>query len=699
MTSHKIMLLMLLALGIFSAFNVADYLYPEETNATVAYTNFTLEGTDYSIVKIANVDNFLLADDAPITDSAEMETILHSYYIKTYYPSDDDITELRDLIKTFNDSRNDGYDFKNKEEYSCRDEVLLSNGKITVSGEPVICRDNESCTKNAMLLFSVYGEGLGLGSATAIITPLMEFTPSSLRMDDLLANYTTMLDNMSQENVVSTLAYMEDTSGELETLSKKIEGTIFRTPRLNDSADRKACQLKCWAICPSFDLDQDAAQQIKEKATDLHSNLGPLSDYSAVAATIASNTATRMEQVKASNTATYYSDMFKPLNRTGQAAIGYATETLVHVQNKSLSQKLDDLKSLYVTIPEDIQARNFATMDADINQYKQLSADITNMSDSLITRYNATRDAKNTENSLMLVLQSKDLDSVSMKSLQLLQNQTDDLNAQFRDGLTLAQLQALEGNYSALTAKAQGLLKSESDTPASQVLLLFRGFARRVNTGIATVVEKTDMMPRESVPTSAALGGFSVLVFLSFASMALLLFLHIFSTTRFIIPRTGHILGAAFLVLLLLIFTFTAFMYLFLGKTATDASLPEFLADFSSKSSSSIVVDLRNASFADANAMTSCASSLADSFAKSNRDWTIYTLTDGKCAMDRKSGESSNSTVEECITAADADQSAFMLGYSETNQPPRFSIIYDNKAEILANTEYYDSCPLVALFS
>ena len=699
MTSHKIVFLAVLLCGLLSAFEVSDYLYSEETNVSVAYANFTLDGTDYSIVKLNGVDTFLLEDDVPLSDQADIESILHAYYMKTYYPSEDDIDGLRALIKQFNDSRNNGYDFKNKEEYSCRDEVLLSNGKITVSGQPVICKDNESCTKNAMLLFSVYGEGLGLGSASAIITPLMEFTPNSLLMDELLANYTKRLDDMGPENVLDTVSYIKDTSGQLEGLSKKIEGTIFRTPRLNDTADRKACQLKCWAICPSFDLDQDAAKGIKSKAEDIYSNLGPLNDYATVAETLYTNTATRMERVKTDNTVLYYSDLFGPINRSGSAAINYTGETLTHVQNRSLGQKLDDLKSLHVTIPEDISSKTFDNLETDINQYKLLTVTVNNMSDELMAVYNSARDAKNTENSLMLVLQSKDLDAVSMKSLELLQNQTDDLNAQFRDGLTLAQLEALTANYTVLTAKAQDLLKSESDTPASRVLLLFRGFARRVNTGIAAVVEKTDLMPRESVPSSAALSGFSALVFLSFASMAVLLFLYIFSTARFTIPRTGHILGMTLLVLLIFILTFSVFMYLFLGKTATDASFPEFLADFSSRNSSSIVVDLRNASFSDAGAMSGCASSLASSFEAKNRSWTIYTLTADKCAMTNMSGDSSNSTVDACLAAADKDQSDFVLGYSETNEPPRFSIIYDSKAVILANTEYYDSCPLVALFS
>ncbi|MEW6036238.1 MAG: hypothetical protein AB1529_06505 [Candidatus Micrarchaeota archaeon] len=700
MTSQKSVVCLLLLLGVLYSFNVTDYLYPEESNASISYTNFTLNGTAYSIVNIGGQDAFLLRNGAPVSNRTEIDSLLYSYYIRTYYPSQDELDELSSLIKQFNDSRNDGYDFKGKEEYVCRDDVLLSNGKITVSGQPVRCTDNESCTRNAMLLFSVYGQGLNLGSPTVLFQPLYDFTPSSLKMDALLANYSTRLDNLNESNLVETLTYISDTSGELETLSDKIESTIFRTPRLNDTEDRAACQYKCWAICPSFDLDQGAAEDLQGLAEDLVDKIGPLSGYQGMSSEIYNQTLARLEHVKSENMETYYSDVFRPLNSSASSAIGTAEEALTHVQNKTLSGRLDDLKSLHTTIPEDITGHNFTNLDLDIGQYQNLTAQVNEGAGFLLSEYNQTVEAKNGANALILVLQSKDLDPVSLKSLELLQNKSSDLDAQFRDGLTLAQLQALEANYSDIADEAEELLQSESETPSTRVLLLFRGFARRVNTGIAHVAEKTDIVPAAEIPDSPLnLGLFSLLVFLSFSSMALLLFLYVFATGKFTIPKTTHILGAAFLSLVMLIFVFSALMYLFLGKTSTDATLPEFLSDFDSKNNTSILVDLRNASFEDAQAMRSCASTLAGSFGERNKTWTMLMLTPTTCTLTSSGGANTSLAASDCQTAADEADSSFVLGYSERNAPPRFSVIYQNRAEIRANLDYYESCPLVALFS
>lgn len=700
MTSHKAVACLLLLIGLFSAFNLADYLLPEEANASVTYTNFTQNGAAYSLIKINGADTFLLKNNEVMSDKPQLDSALYTYYTRSYYPNETELDSLKASIKQFNDSRNNGYDYKNKEEYICRDDVLLSNGKITVSGQVVRCSDNASCTKNAMLLFSVYGQGLGLGSPTVIIGPLTDFTPSSLRMDELLANYTSRLDAMDETNVAETISYIKDTSGELQNLSLKIEKTIFRTPRLNDTADRADCNLKCWGICPSMDLDQAAAEAIKSKASALATKLAPLSTFQATSEVLYNRTMTRLEHTRVSNMATYYRDLFAPINQTGSDSISLATEALSHVQNRTLMEKLDSLRSLHSTIPEDISSHDFTNLDADIAEYSRLSAETAQGSEFLMNEYNETLEAKNLENSLLIILQSKDLDPVSSRTLELIENETMDLDAQFHDGLTLAQLNELESNYTVLKDAEQQLLQAESDTPATRVLLLFRGFARRVNTGIANMAENTEFVQRTEIPDSpTTLGLFSLLVFLSFSSIAMLVFLYIFSTNRFTVPKTGHILLASFFTLIVLLFIFSMMMFLYLGKTSTDATLPEFISDLNSRDATSIVVDLRDASFADAQAMGSCAGLLANSFEDKNKTWTMYRITPNTCTKTDSAGMNASLTSSECLEMAENASSSFVLGYSQKSEPPRFSVIYQNRAEINANLDYYESCPLVALFS
>lgn len=698
MTSLRFAAFLLLLVGFAFSLNVSDYLFANETNATINYTNFTVNGTSYSLVKINGAETFLLKGGNIVSDKPELSSVLYSYFSRLYYPNKTELDELKSLIDIFNKSRNDGYDFKGKEEYVCRDDILLSNGKITVSGEPVRCVDNETCEKNAMLLYSVYGEGLGLGSPSVILDPLMQFTPYSLEIDRLLSNYSQRLATANESNIADTLRYIKNTSVNLKNLSLKIESTIFRTPRLNDTADRKACEFKCWAICPSFDLNQSAADQIVLKSGQLADKVVPLTDFTSLSNNVYNRTVTRQDHLKKENQAKFYEDALSPLNETGAEAIALGEEAVARISNTSLSARLDSLKSLHETIPDDLSKRIFTTMDADIETYKSLQDEVSGRSLILLTQYNSTRDAKNTANSLILVLESKDLDPVSRKSMLVLENETEDLDAQFRDGLTMEESAALETEYGKISERAQDLLKSESDTPATRVLLLFRGFARNVNSGIAQVAEQTDTPPAE-IPGGPVIFLFSLLVFLSSASLLILLFLYVFATVRFTVPQTGHILAAALILLVSLLLALSVFTYLFLGRTSNDATLPEFLSDLNSKQNVSVVVDLRNASFADAAAMKSCGSTLAGSLEEKNKTPSIFTLTQNTCTLSYLNGTNRSLSSSECLKDIRDSESSFVLSYSQANQPPRFSVIYQSKAEIRANLDYYESCPLMALFT
>ncbi|MFH1520607.1 MAG: hypothetical protein ABID61_03110 [Candidatus Micrarchaeota archaeon] len=699
MTSLKSVALLLLLSGLIFAFNLSPYFFADEANVTVTYSNFSLDDDNYSIVQFDGVDTFLLKNNNMITEEAEINSAIYTHYMKTYYPTQDEIDDLLQTIKKFNDSRNDGYDFKNKEEYICRDDILLSNGKISVFGQPVRCLDNESCMKNAMLLFSVYGEGLGLGSPTTLMDPLFQFTPSSIKMDLFVANYTDKLTNLDEDSLVDTLNYIKTTSTELKPLSEKIEYSIFRTPKLNDTADRAACQFKCMAICPSIDIDQGAADDVVSKSTALVTKVAPLQNFNSSAIAIYDETQSRIEYATNTAIAENYTKIFKSFNQSANDTITLAKETISHVLDPVLSQKLASLQSLHTSIPLRISQRNFTTLDSDIIQYKNLTIVVSNMTDVAMDQYTRTLNAKNIENSVIMVLETKDLDPITLSSLNVLINQTYDLNAQFRDGLTIDELVLLEGNYTDLTLRAQNLLQNEQDSPSKKAVSMFRGFARRVNVGIASLADNTNFINRAEIPDNPwVLAIFSLVTFLSFTSLVLLAFLYLFAVNNFRVPKTNHLLAAALLSVLVLLFLFSTFMFVFLGKTSSSATLTEFMADFEPKESAVIMVDLRNVTLSDAEAMQTCAEKLADSLGSKNKTWTIYTVTPSTCTIANGSNTSTAATSLQCINNTANSPSSFILGHSDTSNSIRLSIIYKNSAEITANKQYYTSCPLVSMF-
>jgi len=724
MTSLKTVVLLLLSLGLLpslvsAAFSVSDYFYPDETEVTVEYQNFTLDDSSYSIITFDGKEAFLLENDQVVTEQSRLDTILHDYYMETYYPSDDELESLKELVLRFNKSRNDGYDYKNKEEYTCRDDAFY-NGKLSlfgtrsqleVYGTPVSCtdsscttklecRNNVSCTRLALLLVGQYCEPASLCSGTDALNYLTSFSLASYGMDEIITNITTRLDDMTESNVADTIRYIKTNAPILKNYSLNIENTLFRRPRLNDSADRKACQGKCFGFCPSMELDQESLDTLKEEADELYTETSSLSKYIDVSTAIRTNTAARMEGHRIANLTAQYWAKFEPINASGKEAIALGADTITHVRNTTLSRKLDTLRSLHVTIPVDIEAHNFTTVDADLVTYQALITEVKNISAGLIEIYNRTHSAKKTAHAMIFIIETKDLDPVSLKTLGFLKNETEDVDASFQEGLMLSQLGELEEKYNNITARAKELFKSGADIPASRAMTLFRGFARRLNTGLANAAVELGVIPKQEIPQGVLpLGTFSALIFIAFASVLFLFFLSLLSLFRFIIPKTTHILVSAFLCMVVLLLGFSTFTYLLLDKTATDATLPEFLADLEFHNSTAIMVDLRGGSLSDATMMRSCAFALADSIATKNKSWAVYAVSDSQCTTTNSNGVNITTTAADCVSTVNRADSAFVLAYSQVNEAPKFAVVYQNRADMRGNVDYYESCPFATLFS
>jgi hypothetical protein len=386
------------------------------------------------------------------------------------------------------------------------------------------------------------------------------------------------------------------------------------------------------------------------------------------------------------------------LNETSIETITAATDILTHVVNPTLTYKLSQLQALHESIPDSIEQKNFTNLSDDIETYETLISEISNLTNTSYDQYNRTLTAKNNENLLILVLETKDLDPITVSSLEILKAQSDDLNVQFRDGLTIDELAALEGNYTELSEQAQELLQNEGETPSKKAASMFRGLARRINVGIANFVDTNGLIPRSELSeNSLALGAFSLITFLSSASFVILFFVYLFALDNFVVPKTSQIIAVALFSLLVILFLFSGFLFIFLDKTSTDATFTEFLSDFSSKDSAAIVVDLRNTTISDATAMQGCANKFANTLSGQNKTWTIYSLGSSTCTIYEQSGTNSTANIADCETSAADSDSSFIFSYSDIDSLT-FSIIYENKAEISADKNYYDSCPLTVMF-
>jgi hypothetical protein len=236
------------------------------------------------------------------------------------------------------------------------------------------------------------------------------------------------------------------------------------------------------------------------------------------------------------------------------------------------------------------------------------------------------------------------------------------------------------------------------------MFLSFRSFARRVNDGLATFVESSEIMDPKEVTENKALtfGGFSFITLLSIGAICLLVFLAIIFRNNLLGTSIRYILIFLFVSAIFSITAFSVFLFFYLDRTSTDADVEEFLIDLDTKDSVGILVDLTSAPFDAKNSMTSCASILADTYAAKNKTTTFYQLDSFGCSVSKLSNETNTSStlsISNCLEALENQNSSIILNYSSTLEKPKFSIIYTSKADIAADSSYYNSCPLKFIFS
>ncbi len=699
MSSQTFVFLLLILTGLFFAFPVGDYLYKNETASSVSYLNFTLDDHGYSIVKVAGVESFLLKDGSPMTNSSDISDVLHEYYVKTYYPTSTELDNLRGLITRFNDSRNNGYDYKNKEEYFCRNEVLYANGKISISGKPITCTNETTCQKNAMILYSIYSEGWGLGSITQIFQPLKDFALSSFAMDAILANYTARLDALNDSNAWATMDYIKNNTDALKAYSLKVEATPFRIPRLNDSKDKTACTRVCWGACPSLDLDQAALDSIKSTSTALSAKVAPLNGFQITQTRLSTQTIARLAHASNESTAASFLYRFNALNASGVLAIVSANATLTHVSNSSLSEGNARLTYLQTSIPAEIAARNFTATESKLREYAALSPYLSNLSVVLSKEFDDTKKAKDTNSAYLTELETKDLDPASSASFTLIKNRTADLDLRFRDGLTSAQLGILKSNYSGLSTRSQALLRSDNDQPAAKSVVLLNSMAKHVNAELANFSATSKIIDTSQFETNPTMtfGSISVIVFVGFSSLALLVFLYLMVSMRAEGSRGKKVLTSAFVCGIVFILVFSIFTFVLLNKTAHSATLSDFKSDLGTKTEAAVFVDLRAAPYDVGNNMALCGRQLSDALAAKNLSTSLYVISSSACDSPR-ANLSLNRT--DCLARMENSTggSSFRLSFTNQTEPLKLSIIYRSVAEINGNADYYRSCPIVSVF-
>jgi len=368
------------------------------------------------------------------------------------------------------------------------------------------------------------------------------------------------------------------------------------------------------------------------------------------------------------------------------------------VANTSFSMKVDRLSELRMSIRADIDTMQFDGLEEDIDEYEDLVESVNESAHGLYAIYNETMIAKQSAERVLFEVGTKDLGPVELEKYEELKLEMDELSDDFGTGLTPAAYEEMEENYSEITTDALAILGSTESHGVSKAMVYFRGFARKVNTGLADFATNTNITNVEEIPENkyVTFGGFSLLVFLCLSSILLLWFLYLVKVHNY--SRIKYVVASAFILGILVVGLFSVFLFVFMQKTSMDATMDEFLVDFDDRETIALIIDQSTATSSETSAMMSCASDITTSIEENNKTVTLYYLLAGG-GCNKVVGSSQTALGEEaCLSDINGMDSAIYLIPSGTVEEPHLYTTYFSKAEIYGTSDYYASCPLSSIF-
>lgn len=696
-----VLVVMLLAVSTSFSFDASEYLYYSEDSMDIQKESFRLNNSDYKIITISTEKAFLSKNGALVKGNKEIYSTIYNYYKVKYYPNNTELNEVKTLLTNYNKSRNDGEkkSWAGKEEQACIS-ALFADGRVKIYGKPVWCINESTCELNSMLVFQAYKDGVGWGSYMQALKPLKEFSYAHHSTEKIMNSSFLALDVINESNFYTSLDKIKKNIPTLKEDLTKIEKNLFRYPNLNDTVDYNSCKGKCYAICPSFALDEGSLGLLETRLGSILTKAQPFHEYRKAAAEIANNTLLRFEYKVNESKAKEYYQKFNPLSDRGNKTIDKADEVLSKIVNASFKNDVNKLKNLHTKINKSIDQRNFTNMDSNINEYKKMLDKVNKSTNEVYAVYNASITAKQNADSSVFLLDSKDLDSGSRKKVESLKNKTHDLDLVFENGLTAKEYIALEKNYSKIVNKTNVLMKEQSYNPISIASSKFRAFIRKVNTGLANTIEDAKLMTEKDKINNrtSTFAGFSFLTFVAMGSLLFLALLFALLRCRQSKTSTKVAVCVTYLASVMALVLFTGMLYLYLGKTSTESNAQEFLLDFSSKNKTAVILDLGNASYGDIKHINNCGASIVNTLRNKNITVAVYKFDSGTC-YSQKNANSNNETktAAECKESVANETSQIMLEYSSVAEKPKFETIYVNKAHMKGDAAYYKACAIQPL--
>ncbi|MGV8176526.1 MAG: hypothetical protein ACP5NX_01880 [Candidatus Bilamarchaeaceae archaeon] len=698
-----VLLALLVGIGLVYPFGVSEYLKTGEDVTMVKYSDFIVDGTPYRFVDVNGTTIFILKGEEIVSDPAQIESLIQKHYHEVYFPKGADLDQIRSLALRYNTSRNDGTNlsmaFKNHEEDTCR-KVLQLDSTIYYKGTKVrtTCEDDFSCNATTeMVCYYMRDKGLTCDTMAG-----WNWAYKSVRDFVYSSDHTTMdmdrifylLANLNDDNMVISLNEIKGMIPELKDYMGKLEKNIFRVPLTSKECPAQtSVEIQCMGQCPAFDLDGEALDSLDARITNVTTAVNIYAGYPEFASQLAKETEFRIIYSDSKDIYDKYYPRFFYLEKNITAMISKADGVLALINDSNLSRDTGALKAGYADLKSDFTDLSFENVDAEMSEMVRLVNKTNVSADNARAFYDSVVDVKDQTSITYYLLDSKELpQNLNDQFNQVAQDKTK-LDAKFENGLSGTEFQAMKAQYLNISAKLSSIQEQQKEFIA---MSSFRGFARKLNNGIYDIATSKEMGGNQNLVESSAMFPpvFSAVCFISLSALCVFIMLAFFPKDR---PRNRMFYLLFFsvaLVLLVANLVFSGMVFYYLDKTSNSADIKEFLLGMNTKQNVRIYIHDEGMTSTNKNRLFDCAKELSSVIYDNKKvNATIYSISDTKCT-DMLKGK----TMEMGDCAYNSEEIAINFHYTDTYQKPKFSAIFNEKADFYGNSQYYDRCDMLALF-
>ena len=350
----------LLLTGLASAevFDINEYLFEDESIEDIEYTNISIDGENYSLLYIGNDPIFILEDGILVENQTQVEQLAGDCWKELYYPSEEEINELKGYIEDYNAGRHGEVQYKAPAIHFSDAEGYCD--KATYMTQEVFeghkgCIGEEECIQLANLFCNMIDPMHMMGCNPYVLgIGFTQYSDGKHAMDKNYKKTIELFDGLDSSNIAERLDLYEENLDDLENAGEDLVFNSLRLPIGNifDCPD-------CVGFCPEIPLDFDLLEKAQEKVDELQLKVEPLANEEEKIQLIADNTEDRIWYSEGKDLYPRYNSKYYATLKENGESFTWAEETLGQVVNGNLANKYNSAKLLKDDLENQLQTYRF----------------------------------------------------------------------------------------------------------------------------------------------------------------------------------------------------------------------------------------------------------------------------------------------------------------------------------------------------